>query len=73
MEKTREINVTAYPYAVQWGTINVPENITDEDEIKDYISEHWEEISFGEPDLDYVGTDFNIYSDDLETNNDYDY
>lgn len=63
MEKeTKTINVTAYPYAVQYGTIEVPKELN-EDDVKDYLYEHWNEIKFGEPELDYVGTDFDINED----------
>lgn len=53
------IGVTAYPYARQYGEIQVPEGL-DEKEKMEYIKEHWNEIKFGEPDLDYCGTDFDI-------------
>ena len=62
-EKTREFTVNAHPYADVSGTIQVPESLTDEDEIHAYVSEHWDEIKFGEPDLDYAGTDFEVYDD----------
>lgn len=55
----KEVFITAYPYAVQHGTIEVPDNIT-EDEMKDYIRDHFDDIPFDEPDLDYCGTDFDI-------------
>lgn len=46
--------VTAYPYAVQYGTlIGAPDDVDE-----DYILEHWNEIRWQEPDLDYCGTDF---------------
>ena len=63
-KKTKEISVIAYPYAVQYGTILVPTEIVGEDKIKEYVSEHWNDIWFGEPDLDYCGTDFNIDTDE---------
>lgn len=52
-----KVSVTAYPYAVQFGEIDIPEGIST-DEIYDYLTEHWDEIEFGEADLDYAGTDF---------------
>lgn len=63
-EETKTIIVTAYPYAAQYGTISVPKDIVSEDEIKEYVSEHWSDIQFGEPELDYVGTDFDFCEED---------
>lgn len=50
-----KIDVTAYPYTVTYGTIEVPD---DTEDIHQYIAEHFDEINFGSPDLDYCGTDF---------------
>lgn len=50
-------HITAYPYATQSGEINIPDDITD---VKAYVEEHWNEIEFDEPDLDYAGTDFEV-------------
>ena len=58
MEK-RTIHVTAYPFAVQSGTIEVPANLSEE-ELYDYVSENFDNIKFDEPDLDYQGTDFDL-------------
>lgn len=52
-----EYEVVAYPYAVQYGTVNVPDTVKPED-VDDYITEHWNDIKFGEANLDYAGTDF---------------
>lgn len=49
--------ITAYPYAIQHGTVDVPDSVPAED-IDDYLTEHWSDIKFDEPDLDYAGTDF---------------
>ncbi len=49
--------VIAYPYAVQRGTIEVPDHIPEED-IDTYIEDCWGEIEFDAPELDYHGTDF---------------
>lgn len=49
--------ITAYPYAIQRGTIEVPDNVP-EDEVDAYIEEYWGEIDFDAPELDYAGTDF---------------
>ena len=55
--------VTAYPYASQTGTIKIPGNLSHK-EVEQYISDHFDEIDFGEPSLDYAGTDFDF---DCET------
>ncbi len=52
--------VTAYPYAVQYGSLIVPDELSDQAEIEEYVREHFDEIEFGEPDLDYAGTVFDI-------------
>lgn len=49
--------ITAYPYATQHGTIEVPDNVPEE-EIDRYIETYWEKIKFEKPELDYAGTDF---------------
>lgn len=49
--------ITAFPYATQYGTIEVPDNIPEE-EIDSYIETYWEKIEFEEPELDYSNTDF---------------
>ena len=59
MAKTRTLNVTAYPYAVMYGTIEVPANVPD-NELDAYVCEHFNEVKFGEPQLDFAGTDFDI-------------
>ena len=53
----KQYHITAYPYAKQTGTIFVPAGVPDE-EIDDYIIEHWDKINFDDPELDYTGTDF---------------
>ena len=59
MGKTRTLNVIAYPYAVMYGTIEVPMEVTD-DELDGYVTEHFDDVKFGEPQLDFKGTDFDI-------------
>ena len=54
-----KVSVEAYPYACVHGEIDVPDDM-EEYKIKQYVFEHWENIEFGEPDLDYAGTDFEI-------------
>lgn len=55
--------ITAYPYATQYGELKVPKDLNEEEK-RQYISEHWNEISFGEPDLDYCGTDFDFETEE---------
>lgn len=60
--KTKTICITAYPYASQTGTIEVPEDLQS-DEIEKYIINNWGDIKFNNPDLDYGGTDFDWSED----------
>lgn len=59
--KTKTVEVTAYPYATQFGSIQVPEELEDGDELHDYIEEHWNDIKFSEPELEYCGIDFEFF------------
>ena len=59
MGKTRTLNVTAYPYAVMYGTIEIPADVPD-NELDAYVSEHFDYVKFCEPQLDFKGTDFDI-------------
>lgn len=53
--------VMAHPYAVSSGAIDVPDDCAD---VERYIGEHFDEIKFGEPDLDYDGTYFEFGRDE---------
>lgn len=57
----RLVTVEVHPYATQWGEIVVPEEYQTPDEIEQYISEYFDDIKFGTPDLDYEGTDFEFF------------
>lgn len=57
-EDVREVSVTAYPYASVEGTIKVPATVED---VASYIAEHFNEICFSEPQLDFCGTEMDIY------------
>ncbi len=57
---SREVYVTAYPFATQGGTIQVPDNVKGYENVSAYIDEHWNEIDFNQPELDYGGTDFDF-------------
>lgn len=50
-------SIVAYPYAKQYGTIEIPDSVPEE-EVDSYIETYWEKIKFEEPELDYAGTDF---------------
>lgn len=56
------IYVTAYPYATQDGKIAVPKGLSAA-EIKKYILNNWDDIKFTQPELDYGGTDFDLYNE----------
>lgn len=52
-----KVSVEAYPYAYQYGEIEIPDYI-EEDDYRNYIVKNWNNIEFGEVSLDYCGTDF---------------
>lgn len=60
----KTITVIAHPYADQTGYIDIPDDITSEEDRIQYIEDHWNDIKFNAPDLDYCGTDFETYADD---------
>lgn len=51
----KSILITAYPFAMQYGRIDIPDDITDPEEARTYIINNWDDIDFDEPDLDYEG------------------
>lgn len=55
-----KIEVTAYPYCTMFGDLEVPDDVMNGSDAKlhEYISDHWDEIDFGEPDLDFQGCDY---------------
>ncbi len=55
----KTLGITASPYATQYGTIKVPDDLP-EDKYKSYVDDHFDKIKFNEPDLDYAGTDLEI-------------
>ncbi len=61
----REVTIMAHPLANVTGTIQIPNNITEEEDIEEYIREHFKDIKFGEPELDYMSIDFE-YEDSLD-------
>lgn len=61
-QNVKNVEVCAYPYATQIGTIQVPNETTD---VKEYITNHWNEIEFRETELDYSGTNFEYYDEPI--------
>lgn len=59
MADTKTLGVTATPYTTQYGTIDVPADLPEE-RYEAYVREHFGEIKFNEPSLDYAGTDIDI-------------
>ena len=59
----KTITIVAYPYATQTGFLEIPETINKELEYE-YVTDHWNDINFSEPELDYCGTDFDICDDE---------
>ena len=57
-----KLSVTAYLYATQYGTIEIPDEIP-KNELEDYVANHWEDIDFYPPELDYSNADFEVYVD----------
>jgi hypothetical protein len=58
----KKYQFTISPYATQTGHITVPDDTPVD---ADYISNHWEDVTLGEPDMDYCGCDI----DDIEPEN----
>lgn len=57
--------IKAYPYATQFGSIDVPDEIADNmDAVFYYINDHFDEVSFSKPILNYSGTDFEFEEND---------
>ena len=49
--------ITTFPYAVQHGVVEIPDDVA-ADKVDEYLMENWANIEFDEPELDYAGTDF---------------
>lgn len=52
-----KVFLTAFPYAMQTGVIEVPEGVED---TVGYIMEHLDEVEFEDPELDYDGVEFEV-------------
>lgn len=61
----KKVDVFCHPFCDTHGTIKVPTEIVDAGKMSvvDYINEHFDDIKFGEPDLNYRGTDYDIEDD----------
>ena len=57
--------ITAYPYATMYGRIEVPDEVVENGTTKEWLSNHFNEINFDEPELDFCGTDFD-YEEEIE-------
>ncbi len=64
MPDEKELHITFYPFAFQDAFLFIPKadlpSLRNADEIKEYVREHWEDIEFYDPELDYAGTDFDV-------------
>lgn len=58
MSKT--VCITAYPFVIQTGLIEVPDGDLNREELRNYIICHWGEIRFDEPEFDYSGAEFDV-------------
>lgn len=65
--KRMKVSVTVFPMAVQHGTISVPDDVKNKD-VRKYLQDHWEEIVFDCPELDYNGADFAFEQNGKKTN-----
>lgn len=65
-KEMREVTVTAFPYAMVNGKIQVPLDVTD---VNQYVQDHFDNIRFEEPELDYDGTDFVVEYEGQEEEN----
>ena len=55
----QEVEIYASPYANCYGKILVPKGVQD---LKGYVMEHFNDIDFNEPDLDFCGIDIELMS-----------
>jgi len=59
------INIVAYPYVTQDGSIIVPDELKgNSTEIYNHIKDHWDEVKLEDPNMcefDYCGIEFDFY------------
>lgn len=60
----RIVEVAYYPFATQHGKIVVPNEFKTQTEVETYIQDHFTDIEFAKPELDYAGTDFEYYDEE---------
>jgi len=51
--------ITAYPFAIQTGYLEVPDEMSS-GQYDEYVREHWGEIEFLSPDLDYANAEVDV-------------
>lgn len=47
-----KVDIAASPYANIYGEIDVPNNLGTVDEIEEFITQHFDEIKWGDPQID---------------------
>lgn len=59
-EAMATLHITSYPYVTMYGDLDVPEELLAKGDlaIREYVSDHWDEICFDETDTDFTGTEF---------------
>lgn len=60
-------DVTGWPYVRTDGKIEVPDEITDDDEVIEYIYDHFDDIKWepvDERDFDYMGTELEFFPEE---------
>ena len=50
--------ITMYPYAIQNGEVEVPDEVVADGKVKEWIRNNLDKAEFEPVDLDYAGTDF---------------
>ena len=55
----KKVTVTAYPFATQYGRIEVPDNLEGE-ELREFLRDNWDNIAFAKVNLDYAGCEFEV-------------
>ena len=58
-EGMKLVNVHVAPYADQYADMYIPKELDDEAAVE-YVQEHFNELMFSDPELDYAGIDIDI-------------
>ena len=56
---TKKVVVISYPFVTQYGEIEVPADLNGL-ALRKHIEEHFNDIRFSEPNLDYKGADLDV-------------